>query len=116
MLELRFEAHSGPVRDLQFLATSRGIASCSVDGVSLYDLNKKILFKKLQTETNKFVKVAVEVGGEVLATADENYEVLLFDIRTGKLVGSVGRHEGPITALLFVRPGILASGSWDRTV
>lgn len=98
------------------MTTSRGIASCSVDGISLYDLNKKILFRKLQTETNKFVKIAVEVGGEVLAAADESYEVLLFDIRTGNLIGSVGRHEGPITSLLFVRPGVLASGSWDRSV
>lgn len=48
-----------------------------------------------------FVKVAVEIGGEILAAADENNEVLLFDTHTGKLIGTAGRHEGPITALIF---------------
>lgn len=47
LLELRYEAHAGPVRDIHFLPTSRSVASCGVDGVMLYDLNKKILFRKM---------------------------------------------------------------------
>ena len=65
-----YQAHNGPVKQLDFFRSSRALASVSTDKVTCYDLNKQIVFRELTTERNSFERVAVEPSGEILAAAD----------------------------------------------
>lgn len=56
-------------------------------------------------------------SGEVYLAADKDYSVWLWDTETGKLLHTLKRHTGDVTALTFSRDGKrLLSASTDTTV
>ncbi|CAL6063062.1 WD40_repeat protein [Hexamita inflata] len=118
MLTHTYIPHTSQVKSVQFFTSSKAIASCAADSVVCYDMNKQLMFRHLTTERNLFVHVAVEQSGEILAAADADFQVHLFDIQSGKLIDSLRYHEGPVTQLQFNPDGSgqLFSSSWDQTV
>lgn len=113
-----YQAHNGPVKELDFFRSNKAIASVSGDKVACYDLNKRIIFRELTTERNSFEHVSVEPSGEILAAADQFYGVSLFDLQRSSLIDTFPAHSGPITRLEFLGDGsgVLLSSSWDKTL
>jgi len=64
----------------------------------------------------KFFCLAFSADGRLLAGGGEDRRVHLWDIRTGKKIGTLAGHEGPIQCLAFLPDGRgLVSGSADST-
>lgn len=115
---LEYQAHNGPVKQIDFFRSNKAIASVSTDKVTCYDLNKQIVFRELTTELNSFEKVSVEPSGEILAAADQFNNISLFDLQRSSLIDTFPAHAGPITRLEFLGDGsgVLLSSSWDKTL
>lgn len=70
----------------------------------------------------QFTSVAVDSGGELVVAGAQGscYSVFVWSVRTAKLLEELQGHEAPVVALAFHphpdRQGILASGSWDKSV
>eukprot|EP00768_Dysnectes_brevis_P004911 gnl/Dysnectes_brevis/3558_a4521_694.p1 GENE.gnl/Dysnectes_brevis/3558_a4521_694~~gnl/Dysnectes_brevis/3558_a4521_694.p1 ORF type:complete len:1015 (+),score=364.49 gnl/Dysnectes_brevis/3558_a4521_694:37-3081(+) len=123
LLYATWREHQGPVTGLAFLTRSRGLVSSSADGsVKAYDLARKKVFRTMVPENgeSRILKcIAVDPSGEIIAAGcgDGNFEVIVWDLKTGSILETLPGHEGPITSLCFSsQSAILASASWDRSV
>lgn len=61
--------------------------------------------------------VALQPGGQLVATAGDDHIVRLWDVRTGKLVRELGGHDDWVTTISFCRDGSrLLTGGRDHRV
>ncbi|RKP36347.1 WD40-repeat-containing domain protein [Dimargaris cristalligena] len=115
-----FSEHQSSVTALTFTKNGQVIVSASLDGtVRAYDLVRYRNFRTFTTpEPVQFSSLAVDASGEIVcAGSQDNFEISVWSMQTGKLLDVLNGHEGPVSSLAF-HPGgqVLASASWDKTV
>lgn len=71
---------------------------------------------RLITETGADVLTCLQAGDKIFSGGADNAG-RMFDVTTGQAT-QVAQHEAPIKAVRWVdaQSGILATGSWDKTV
>ena len=123
-----FAEHKAPVSAVAFVGgegSGHGLAvlSASLDGtVRAYDLVRYRNFKTLTTPPDaprvQFSCLAADEAGEVVcAGALEPFNIYVWSLQTGRLLDVLTGHEAPITSLAYSSAaGLLASGSWDKTL
>ncbi|CDJ42715.1 glutamyl-tRNA synthetase, putative [Eimeria tenella] len=140
-----FAAHAAVVTDICFSPSGNLLFSASLDGtVQGMDLLRLKPFRVYTAHSAaaatmgfagpggspgsyldssvQFTSVAVDSGGELVVAGAQGscYSVFVWSVRTAKLLEELQGHEAPVVALAFHphpdRQGILASGSWDKTV
>jgi WD40 repeat protein len=111
----RLEGHGAPVKGIAFAPDSRIFATASADTtVVLWDTSSGQAMQILRHHTDAVNAVAFHASGWLLASAGGDRRVLLTDLQTGAATVFEG-HSGEITSLAF-GGGVLASGSWDKTM
>ncbi|ODV88444.1 hypothetical protein CANCADRAFT_146499 [Tortispora caseinolytica NRRL Y-17796] len=115
-----FSEHSSAVTALAFSKRGDVVFTASLDGsIRAYDL---IRYRNFRTFTApdrvQFSSLAVDPSGEIVCAGSlNNYDIHVWSVQTGQYLDSLQGHEGPVVSLAFGDvSGILASGSWDRTV
>ncbi|KNC96819.1 snoRNA-binding rRNA-processing protein PWP2 [Spizellomyces punctatus DAOM BR117] len=115
-----FTEHSAGVTAVEFAKQGQIVFSASLDGtVRAFDLIRYRNFRTFTTPTPvQFSCLAVDPSGEVVcAGSSDTFEIFVWSVQTGKLLDILTGHEGPVSHLTFSpSEGILASGSWDKTV
>ncbi|KZT03785.1 WD40 repeat-like protein [Laetiporus sulphureus 93-53] len=115
-----FSEHSAPVSTVEFAKAGQVLFSASLDGtVRAADLIRYRVFRTFTSPTPaQFASLAVDPSGEAVAAgSQDNFEICLWSVQTGKLLDVLAGHTAPVCALAFSPTGnLLASGSWDRTV
>ena len=115
--------HAAAVTGLAFLPATGALLSSSLDGsVKAWDLARYRCFRTLvPPERAQLTCVAADPGGDLAAagTAD-SFAVIVWSVRSGRVLDALAAHEGPVSCLAFApaaaRAPLLASGSWDGTV
>uniref|UniRef100_A0A383VAW3 Small-subunit processome Utp12 domain-containing protein n=1 Tax=Tetradesmus obliquus TaxID=3088 RepID=A0A383VAW3_TETOB len=115
-----FSEHSAPVSALAFLPTGAAVVSASLDGtVRAFDLLRYRNFRTFTAPSAvQFISLAVENSGEVVAAgSQDDFQIYVWSVKTGRLLDVLAGHEGPVSGLAFcpTQP-LLASCSWDKTV
>lgn len=115
-----FAEHAGGISAIEFAKNKQVVFSASLDGtVRAYDLVRYRNFRTFISPTPvQFGSVAVDPSCEVVcAGALDTFEIYVWSVQTGKLLDILAGHKGPISALSFSPlDGVLASGSWDKTI
>ncbi|PCH35317.1 WD40 repeat-like protein [Wolfiporia cocos MD-104 SS10] len=115
-----FAEHSAPISAVEFAKAGQVLFSASLDGtVRAADLVRYRVFRTFTSPTPaQFASLAVDPSGEAVAAgSQDNFEICLWSVQTGKLLDVLAGHTAPVCALAFSPTGnLLASGSWDRTV
>lgn len=115
-----FSDHSAPISSVEFAKQGQVLFSASLDGtVRAADLIRYRVFRTFTSPTPaQFSSLAVDPSGEAVAAgSQDNFEICLWSVQTGKLLDVLAGHTAPVCALAFSPTGnLLASGSWDRTV
>lgn len=115
-----FSDHSAPISSVEFAKQGQVLFSASLDGtVRAADLIRYRVFRTFTSPTPaQFASLAVDPSGEAVAAgSQDNFEICLWSVQTGKLLDVLAGHTAPVCALAFSPTGnLLASGSWDRTV
>ncbi|KAJ3056133.1 hypothetical protein HK097_007965 [Rhizophlyctis rosea] len=115
-----FTEHSGGVAAIEFAKQGQVVFSASLDGtVRAFDLVRYRNFRTFTTPTPvQFSCLAVDPSGDVVVAGSmDTFEVFVWSVQTGKLLDIMAGHEAPISGLAFSpTEGMVASGSWDKTV
>lgn len=116
-----FSDHVAPITAVQFMPSGHALVSASLDGtVRAFDLVRYRCFRTLTAPSPvQFGCLAVDPGGEIIAAGTlDSFQIYVWSIKTGRLLDVLSGHEGPVSCLSFSpgEGGMLASGSWDRTV
>lgn len=115
-----FKEHSAPVAAVAFLPSGNGILSASLDGtVRAFDLVRYRNFRTFTApEACQFASLAIDPSGElVCAGTMDTFQILVWSMKTGRLLDILQGHAAPVTALCFSpASALLASGSWDKSV
>lgn len=115
-----FKEHTAPVSAVAFLPSGNALLSASLDGtVRAFDLVRYRNFRTLTApEPCQFASLAVDPAGElVCAGTMDTFQILVWSLKTGRLLDVLQGHAAPVTALHFSpATALLASGSWDKTV
>jgi periodic tryptophan protein 2 len=115
-----FSDHSAPVRALEFARRKQILFSASLDGtVRAYDLIRYRNFKTFTSPTpEQFATLAVDPSAEIVcAASQDNFEIYMWSVQTGKLLEIMAGHEAPVSGMVFSpASGLLVSSSWDKTV
>jgi periodic tryptophan protein 2 len=94
--------------------------SASLDGtVRAFDLVRYRNFRTFTAATPvQFISLATDEAGEVVCAGGmDPFSIFVWSTQTGKLLDVLAGHEGPVCSLSFNGTlGLLASGSWDKTV
>lgn len=96
-----YQGHACAIKDVKFLPHTRAVASCGIDKICLYDINKRSVFRELQHRQCMFSQIAIEAQGEVLAAVDEEDTVHIFDLQSGRHVQEFRPHESHISQISF---------------
>eukprot|EP00180_Rhodochaete_pulchella_P004558 Plantae.Rhodophyta-Rhodochaete_pulchella.ctg8774.p1 GENE.Plantae.Rhodophyta-Rhodochaete_pulchella.ctg8774~~Plantae.Rhodophyta-Rhodochaete_pulchella.ctg8774.p1 ORF type:complete len:750 (-),score=102.90 Plantae.Rhodophyta-Rhodochaete_pulchella.ctg8774:945-3065(-) len=115
-----FHDHSSAVTAVAYSVKSV-VLSSSLDGtVRAYDTKRYRCFRVLVAPppARQYASVAVDNSGDLIAAGcQDTFEVLLWSLRTGKIMEILNGHTGPVPSLSFhPARGTLASGSWDGNV
>ena len=118
-----FDEHEAPITAVAFTPgrAGRAVITASLDGtVRAFDTQRYRNFRTFTGDNpRQFSSLAVDSSGEVVAagTAD-SFEIMLWSMKTGKLLECLVGHTAPISELAFGTGSrtLLASSSWDRTV
>lgn len=115
-----FADHSAAITGVAF-AGKDVVLSSSLDGtVRAFDIRRYRNFRVLvgPPPRRQFGCVAVDASGDLVAAGcTDTFEVIVWSLRTGKVLELLAGHKGPVSSLAFrPRRGTLASASWDRTV
>ncbi|OSX68633.1 hypothetical protein BU14_2466s0001, partial [Porphyra umbilicalis] len=114
-------AAASPVTALHFSARDVLLASAADGAVRAYDVRRYRCFRTLvgPRPARQLGAVAADASGDIVAAGcRSSFEVLVWSLRTGKLLDVLDGHTGAVSAVAF-RPGhggVIASGSWDGTV
>ncbi|RYG52649.1 hypothetical protein EON67_00705 [archaeon] len=96
------------------------VLSASLDGtVRAFDLVRYRNFRTLTPPTPaQFISLAADENGEVVCAGTmDPFQICVWSLQTGKLLDVLSGHSAPICSLAFSSAsGMLASGSWDKTV
>ena len=123
-----FTEHTAPVSAVAFVGgdgSGHGLAvlSASLDGtVRAFDLVRYRNFRTLAPPPGsppvQFSCLAADEAGEIVcAGALDPFNIYVWSLQTGRVLDVLTGHEAPITSLSFSSAaGLLASGSWDKTV
>lgn len=115
-----FTEHSASISAVEFAKQGQIMFSASLDGtVRAYDLVRYRNFRTFTSPTPvQFSSLAVDPSGEVVcAGSQDNFEIYMWSVQTGKLLDILTGHEAPVASLAFSPSGSqLASGSWDRSI
>lgn len=92
-----------------------------MDGtVRAYDVRRYRCFRVLvgPPPRRQFSSVTADSAGEVVAAGcRDSFEVVVWSLRTGRVLDVISGHTGPVSSLSFhPTRGQLATGSWDATV
>jgi len=118
-----FDEHEAPITAVTFTPgrSGRAVITASLDGtVRAFDTQRYRNFRTFTADSpRQFSSLAVDSSGEIIAagTAD-TFEIMLWSMKTGKILECLTGHTAPISELAFGAGSrtLLASGSWDRTV
>ena len=86
---------------------------------ALQDYNPYQLFQCLHkhpTPQSTAYAVLISPDGQLLISAGNDRNIKVRSLHTGKLLRTLSGHAGSISALAVSSEGLLASGSWDRTI
>ena len=123
--------HDAPITGLAFLPSSGALLSSSLDGtVRAWDLARYRPFRTLvPPERGQATCVAVDPGGDLAAAGVTGgaaaasaaaFGVVVWSVRTGRVLDVLAGHEAPVSCAAFApstaRAPLLATGSWDKTV
>lgn len=73
--------------------------------------------RDISFEQEDVTSLAFSPDSKILAVGNATRLINLWDLNTGKKIGSFAGHKGAVQSLSFSPDGrILASGSWDRTI
>nr|XP_039251943.1 periodic tryptophan protein 2 homolog [Styela clava] len=115
-----FTEHTSSVTGVQFTRNGHVIVSASLDGtVRAFDMHR---YRNFRTFTSphpvQFVSLAVDYSADLIcAGSNDNFNIFLWSMQTGRLLDVLAGHEGPVVSLCFSSAeALLASGSWDGTV
>ncbi|MCL4119825.1 UNVERIFIED_CONTAM: hypothetical protein GTU68_053217, partial [Idotea baltica] len=117
-----FSEHTSAITGVSFTQSGKAILSCSLDGtVRAFDMIRYRNFKTLTSPTpTQFSCLSVDSSGElVVAGGQDNHDIFLWSLQTGKLLEILGGHSGPVVSLQFsMQMGStkLVSTAWDKTV
>ncbi|XP_005103088.1 periodic tryptophan protein 2 homolog [Aplysia californica] len=115
-----FTEHVGEVTGVKVTQNGKSVLSSSMDGtVRAFDLTRYRNYKTLTSpKPDQFSCLAVDGAGEIVcAGGTTEFMIYVWTMKTGRLLQTLAGHEGPISALDFSQSdGVLASGSWDKTV
>ena len=115
--------HTSSVHDLAFKPGSYLLASASGDGtIRIWDVanrdNPRLVRILSSNQNVPVTSLAWSPDGRILATANQQSDILLWDPNTGVNFAELPRnHRGRVGSLAFSPNGeLLASGSHDRTI
>ena len=115
-----FADHSAPVTSVAFAPSGHAVLSASLDGtIRAFDLVRYRNFRTLTTpEPVQFASLAIDPAGEiVVAGSQDNFQLYVWSLKTGRLLDVLAGHEGPVISVSFAPSApFLASGSWDASV
>ena len=115
-----FTEHSASISTVEFAKQGQVLFSASLDGtVRAYDLIRYRNFRTFTSPTPvQFSSLAVDPSGDVVcAGSQDNFEIYMWSVQTGKLLDVLSGHTAPVSGLAFHPAGSqLASSSWDRSV
>lgn len=115
-----FKEHTAPVSAVAFLPNNSAVLSASLDGtVRAFDLVRYRNFRTFTSpEPTQFSTLAIDPAGEVVAAGCvDTFQVMTWNMKTGRLLDVLSGHESPISGLAFSpTASILASSGWDKTV
>ncbi|KAL0231763.1 hypothetical protein GEMRC1_011167 [Eukaryota sp. GEM-RC1] len=116
------KAHSTPVASVCFSGEGGNLVvlSSSSDGtVKAHDVYRRKLFRVMTPEvaSMNLGRVQADVLGDIVACASvDEFYVSLWQLRTGKILDSLGGHDGVISDICFSPfDGTLATCSLDKT-
>ncbi|CAD5119322.1 DgyrCDS7945 [Dimorphilus gyrociliatus] len=111
-----FDEHSSVVTGVS--TAKNVIVSSSLDGsVRAFDLHRFRNFRTFTTpEPVQFSCVDIDSSAElVCAGCNDNFDVFLWSVQTGRLLDTLSGHEAPVCSIEFKPGGVtLATGSWDK--
>jgi WD40 repeat protein len=64
----------------------------------------------------RITDIAISPDDRLIAAGDLGGRVVVFDLPTGRRLGTLRGHSERIAALEFASPNLLVSGSWDDSV
>ena len=115
-----FPEHTASVSTVEFAKQGQVLFSASLDGtVRAYDLARYRNFRTFTSPSPvQFSSLAVDPSGDVVcAGSQDNYEIYMWSVQTGKLLDVLSGHTAPVSGLAFSPNGDqLASCSWDRSI
>ena len=99
-----------------FLPNGRAWVCADGQKIMLYDLQTRT--NRLTLESNSEIAfMAISPDGKTLAASHFNYLISLWDLDSGRQLGTLVGHQGHVLSLAFSSDGrTLASGSEDRTI
>eukprot|EP00127_Corallochytrium_limacisporum_P007050 Clim_evm10s241 gene=Clim_evmTU10s241 len=119
MCYVTFTEHTSAVTAVRFSANGRAVYSSSIDGtVRAFDLARYRNFRTFTSPTpTAFSCLAVDPAGDLIAAgSQDDFNVYIWNIGTGRLLEVLNGHDGPVSGLSFhPTQTLLASSSWDHT-
>ncbi len=104
--------------DGRYLAAGTGIWN-KLDMASenrLFDVATGQELAKFQVAGGMTYRVSFSPDGKILATSSHDKKIRLWEVPSGKLVGTLTGHERPARGLAFLPDGTLVTAGLDRTI
>ena len=108
------QGHVGPVTTLAFEGRTDKLAVGGKDGTSLLGTHARRLIGFFGAHDTSITAVGFTPGGQTLASGGADGKIRLWDVRTGRNVGTLP--AGPVTSLAFVTGSSLISGGTDARI
>jgi WD40 repeat protein len=115
---LNIKAHNGYSFGLVFTSDNKKLISAGVDDqyIKIWDLDSGICLKSWQSSASIY-RIALSADDRTLACSGENGNLLLWDVRTGRLFKELIGHIGHVVGVAFQPQGtLLASSSFDSVI
>src|SRR5579871_278621 len=102
------------IKGMTFLPDDQSLVVAMTRKIELWDMNRR---QSLHTFPGTAGLFACSADGKMLASADQDNQILIWDTASGRLKASFLGHTGRIVSLTFSPDGqMLASSSTDQTI